>query len=121
MLPFFEDHEIPLLRILTDRGTEFCGAREHHEYQLYLAVENIGHNKTNSICERFHKTIQDEFYQTPFCKKLSTTPKGSLAVSLHSQLPADVLQIAFAVRGQVDRLILIVTDGSNFSRPVAQA
>jgi hypothetical protein len=80
VLPFFEDHEIPLLRILTDRGTEFCGAREHHEYQLYLAVENIDHSKTkarhpqtNGICERFHKTIQDEFYQTAFRKKVYAT------------------------------------------------
>lgn len=80
VLPFFEEQQIPLLRILTDRGTEFCGAREHHEYQLYLTVENIDHSKTkarhpqtNGICERFHKTIQDEFYQTAFRKKLYTT------------------------------------------------
>jgi len=39
VLPFFEGHWIPQLRILTDRGTEFCGAREHHEYELYLALE----------------------------------------------------------------------------------
>jgi hypothetical protein len=32
VLPFFEEHEIPLLRVLTDRGTEYCGQREHHEY-----------------------------------------------------------------------------------------
>jgi len=25
VLPFFEEHEIPLLRVLTDRGTEFHG------------------------------------------------------------------------------------------------
>ncbi len=80
VLPFFEDHEVRLLRILTDRGTEYCGAREHHEYQLYLAVEDIDHSKTkarhpqsNGICERFHKTIQDEFYQTAFRKKIYTT------------------------------------------------
>jgi len=80
VVPFFEDHEIPLLRMLTDRGTEFCGAREHHEYQLYLAVENIDHSKTkarhpqsNGICERFHRTIQDEFYQTAFRKKVYTS------------------------------------------------
>lgn len=77
VLPFLEEEEVPLLRILTDRGTEYCGKREHHEYQLYLAVENIDHSKTkarspqtNGICERFHKTIQDEFYSTAFRKKL---------------------------------------------------
>jgi transposase InsO family protein len=80
VLPFFEEHSLPLLRILTDRGTEYCGAREHHEYQLYLAVENIDHSRTkarhpqtNGICERFHKTMQDEFYATAFRKTLYTS------------------------------------------------
>jgi hypothetical protein len=77
VLPFFEEQDVSLLRILTDRGTEYCGQREHHEYQLYLAVENIDHSRTktkrpqtNGICERFHKTIQDEFYSVAFRKKL---------------------------------------------------
>lgn len=77
VLPFFEEHQIPLLRILTDRGTEFCGAREHHEYQLYLALEDIDHSRTkakhpqtNGICERFHRTIQEEFYAVAFRKKI---------------------------------------------------
>ena len=77
VIPFYDSHEIPLLRILTDRGTEYCGAREHHEYQLYLAIEDIDHTKTkakspqtNGICERFHRTMQDEFYATAFRKKI---------------------------------------------------
>lgn len=77
VLPFFEEHEIALLWVLTDRGTEYCGQREHHEYELYLAVENIDHSRTkarhpqtNGICERFHRTIQEEFYATAFRKKL---------------------------------------------------
>ena len=77
VLPFIEEHDIPLLRILTDRGSEYCGNREHHEYQLYLAVENIDHSKTkarspqsNGICERFHKTVLDEFYRVAFRKKV---------------------------------------------------
>lgn len=74
--PFYEEHNIRLLRIL-DRGTEYCGAREHHEYQLYLAIEDIDYSKTkarhpqtNGICERFHRTIQDEFYSVAFRKKV---------------------------------------------------
>lgn len=77
VLPFFEEQGVPLLRILTDRGAEYCGNREHHEYQLYLAVENIDHSKTkayspqtNGICERFHRTIQEEFYSIAFRKRL---------------------------------------------------
>jgi len=48
VVPFFEKHGIPLLRVLTDRGTEYCGNREHHEYQLYLAVEDIDHTRTKA-------------------------------------------------------------------------
>ncbi len=77
VVPFFDQHELPLLRVLTDRGTEYCGNRESHEYQLYLAVENIDHSRTkakspqtNGICERFHRTVQEEFYSTAFRKKL---------------------------------------------------
>ena len=78
--PFFEEHAIPLLRVLTDRGTEYCGRKDQHEYQLYLALEDIDHTKTkakspqtNGICERFHKTILEEFYQIAFRKKIYAT------------------------------------------------
>lgn len=77
VLPFFDGHELPLLRILTDRGTEYCGKAERHDYQLYLAINDIDHTKTkvkspqtNGICERFHKTILQEFYQVTFRKKI---------------------------------------------------
>src|SRR5262249_23706969 len=43
VLPFFEEHDVKLLRVLTDRGSEFCGNPERHEYELYLAVEDIDH------------------------------------------------------------------------------
>ena len=48
VLPFFEEHQIPLLRVLTDRGTEYCGATEHHEYELYLTIEDIDHTRTKA-------------------------------------------------------------------------
>jgi transposase InsO family protein len=77
VIPFFEEHGVPLQRVLTDRGTEFCGAHDRHEYELYLAVENIDHTRTktkspqtNGIVERFHKTMLDEFYRVTFRKKL---------------------------------------------------
>lgn len=80
VLPFFEQHQLPMLRILTDRGTEYCGKVEHHDYQLYLAINDIEHTKTkvqspqtNGICERFHKTILQEFYQVTFRKKIYET------------------------------------------------
>lgn len=77
VLPFYTSQNLPMLRILTDRGTEYCGKVEQHDYQLYLAINDIDHTKTkamspqtNGICERFHKTILQEFYQVTFRKKL---------------------------------------------------
>lgn len=88
VLPWFEEQDVTLLRVLTDRGSEYCGNLQHHEYELYLAVENIDHTKTkakspqtNGICERFHRTMLEEFYQVAFRKKLY----GSL-----EELQADV-------------------------------
>lgn len=77
VLPFFAEQGMGVIRILTDRGTEFCGKVETHDYQLYLALNDIEHTKTkvmhpqtNGICERFHKTILKEFYQVAFRKKI---------------------------------------------------
>ena len=77
VLPSFEEQGMGVLRILTDRGTEFCGKAEQHDYELFLAVNDIEHTKTkarhpqtNGICERFHKTILNEFYQVAFRKKI---------------------------------------------------
>jgi transposase InsO family protein len=80
VVPFFEQQGIPLSRILTDRGTEYCGAPDRHPYELYLAVEDIEHSRTktkspqtNGICERFNKTLLDEFYRVTFRKRLYAT------------------------------------------------
>jgi transposase InsO family protein len=80
VVPFFDEHEIRLCRVLTDRGTEYCGSPERHEYELYLAVEDIDHTRTktkspqtNGICERFHRTVLDEFYRVAFRKKIYGT------------------------------------------------
>jgi len=80
VIPMYDNYGIPLMRILTDRGTEYCGTKEHHEFQLYLAIEDIEHSKTkskspqtNGICERFHRTMQDEFYAVAFRKKIYKT------------------------------------------------
>lgn len=77
VLPYFQEQGLPLLRVLTDRGTEYCGKVENHAFQLYLAVENIDHSKTkarspqtNGMCERFHRTMKNEFYDIAFRKKL---------------------------------------------------
>jgi transposase InsO family protein len=80
VIPFFDQHQVPLLRILTDRGTEFCGKPDTHEYQLFLALNDIDHSRTkaknpqtNGICERFQRTVLDEFYRIAFRKKIYLT------------------------------------------------
>ncbi|RKK01153.1 IS481 family transposase, partial [Pseudoroseomonas wenyumeiae] len=67
----------PLLRILTDRGSGFCGSPARHEYERYLAVEDVDHSRTrtkspqtNGIVAHLHKTMLHEFHQTAFRKKL---------------------------------------------------
>ena len=77
VVPFFDDHDLRLCRVLTDRGTEYCGNPERHEYELYLAVEDIDHTRTktrspqtNGICERFHRTVLDEFYRVTLRKRV---------------------------------------------------
>ena len=79
-IPFFEQHDLKLMRMITDRGTEYRRNRENHEYELYLAVGDVDHSKikakspqTNGICERFNRTVQNEFYAIAFRKKIYTT------------------------------------------------
>ena len=79
VLPFFEEQNVAVLRVMTDRGTEFCGSQDKHPYELYLQLNDIEHTKTkarspqtNGICERFHQTVLNEFYRITFRKKVYT-------------------------------------------------
>jgi hypothetical protein len=78
VVPFYDEHGIRLSRMLTDRGTEFCGSQSH-EYEFYHAVEDVDHRRTktkspqtNGICERFHRTVLDEFYRVAFRRKMDS-------------------------------------------------
>jgi transposase InsO family protein len=80
VVPFFDEKEVELSRVLTDRGTEYCGNPEPHEYELYLAVEDIDHSRTetkspqtNGVVERLHKTMLNEFHRIAFRKRLSAS------------------------------------------------
>ncbi len=80
MLPFFDQHQIPILRVLTDCGNEFCGRQDSHPYEVFLELNTIDHTRTkpahprtNGICERFHGTILNEFYRVAFRTKLYAT------------------------------------------------
>jgi hypothetical protein len=65
------------LKLVSTKGSMPIRPEESYEYELYLTVEDIEHTKTktrhpqtNGICERFHRTIQEEFYRVAFRKKL---------------------------------------------------
>ena len=113
VIPFFEQHDLKLMRMLTDRGTEYCGNRENHEYELYLAVEDIDHSKikakspqTNGICERFNRTVQNEFYVTAFRKKIYTSIE-------QLQTDLDVLQYP---KNTLWKVLLRKNSNANFYR-----
>ncbi len=61
MIPVFDEHGLRVGRVLTDRGTEFCGAQDRDACELALAVEDIDQTRTETrssrrdgICERFN-------------------------------------------------------------------
>jgi hypothetical protein len=43
VLPFFNGHEVKLLRLLAGRGINYSGNLERREYERYLAVEHEHH------------------------------------------------------------------------------
>ena len=80
VLPFFDSENMALLRILTDRGTEYCGRIETHPYQLFLHLNEVEHSRTkvrhtqtNGSTERLNQIIQNEFYKVAFRKKIYTS------------------------------------------------
>ena len=80
VLPFFDGHGLRVLRVLTDNGPELCGRLDSHPYELFLHLNDIEHTRTrvrhpqtNGAVERLHQTIENEFYQVAFRKKLYRT------------------------------------------------
>src|SRR5579884_4086893 len=69
VLPFYQERGIPVEKVLTDNGREFCGT-DAHPYELYLALNDIAHKhtkvrhpQTNGFVERFHRTAKEEFFE----------------------------------------------------------
>ena len=80
VLPFFDEHRISVLRILTDNGREYCGQKDSHHYQLFMHLNDIEHSRTkvrhpqtNGSVEKLNQIIQNEFYSVAFRRKLYTS------------------------------------------------
>jgi hypothetical protein len=63
VVPFFDEQELKLCRVLTDRGTEYCGTAQAHEYELYLAVEDIDHSRTKATNQRHRRAVPQDHAQ----------------------------------------------------------
>ena len=80
VLPWYQEQGVPLLRILTDRGSEYKGRVANHAYELFLSIEGIPHTttkayspQTNGMCERFNKPMKQEFFARAMRKKIYTS------------------------------------------------
>lgn len=76
VLPFYAERQIPVAKVLTDNGREFCGT-DAHPFELYLSLSEIRHKRTkvrtprtNGFVERWHRTVLDEFFRPAFRTKL---------------------------------------------------
>lgn len=73
LLSFYQLQDLPILRILTDRGTEYCGKIELLNYELYLAANDIDTQRRklhhHKVMESVNTFIR-QFYKS-FIKSLS--------------------------------------------------
>ena len=74
-VPFYDEHGVEIEHMLTDNGREYCGRQLQHPYELYLSISQIQHRRTqvgspqtNGFCERFHRTLKEEFFAVAFRK-----------------------------------------------------
>jgi transposase InsO family protein len=75
VVPFYNEHDVAIEHLLTDNGREFCGREMHHPFEIFLALNQIDHRhtkvrspETNGFAERFHRTVQEEFFGIAFRK-----------------------------------------------------
>jgi transposase InsO family protein len=75
VLPFYDELGVDVDHLLTDNGREYCGRPLSHPFELYLTIQQIEHRRTdigspqtNGFCERFHRTVKEEFFSVTFRK-----------------------------------------------------
>src|SRR5580698_8827134 len=89
VVPFYDAHEVKLCRVLTDRGTEYCGNPGHHEYELYLALEDVDHSRTktkspqtNGIVSGSTRRGSTSSTASPFARKSTARSASCRAISM---------------------------------------
>ncbi|MFC1549480.1 hypothetical protein ACFL4R_01255 [Nitrospirota bacterium] len=45
-MPFFHEHMMMVLRVLADKGWEYCGRIENHANELFLHINETEHTRT---------------------------------------------------------------------------
>ena len=82
VIPFYQDHKITIEHVLTDNGSEYCGRKLEHYYQVLLALHGIKHRRTrvatprtNGFVERFNRTVLNEFFRGILRRKFYTSLK----------------------------------------------
>ena len=118
VVPWYEEQGIPILRILTDRGTEYKGKIENHAYELFLSISGIEHTttkayspQTNGICERFNKTMKQEFLKLLCAGKYTTrlmSCKEILIFGFIITIMKDLILASFVMVKRPSRLLRIV-------------
>ena len=78
VLPFFEEHGIALCRVLTDRGTEYCGNPEHREYEALSR-------------RREHRSHADQDQEPANQRHLRALPQDGARRVLSHRLPQEDL------------------------------
>ena len=75
--PSYEENKVAVEHLLTDNGREYCGRELHLDFELFLAVNQIAHRRTevrspetNGFCERFHRNVKEEFFAAAFRKRI---------------------------------------------------
>lgn len=75
VLPFYDEQGVEVQHLLTDNGREYCGRPLSHPFELFLTINQIRHRRTdvgspqtNGFCERFHRTVKEEFFSVAFRK-----------------------------------------------------
>ncbi len=77
VLPFYVAQGVPLQRVLTDNGREYCGRPLQHLFGLYCAVQQVEHRTTRVVLpgvertvECFNRTLKEEFFSVAYRKRL---------------------------------------------------